>query len=953
MNFISNGDYNFPFDVHYYWLKLVYMWSYQTGAPNPDGVIRMPGRLIDLAVFALTNNIFISAFYLLTCFAIVFVAFYYFSKLFLNHKSKLLSAVAALFFTINPIFLGNASKIGLVLAAAMLPLCFVAIKKAFEKQQFRYFLLWIACLNISLIHPFTFTVNLIVSGGYLLYMAHKNRPFITGNIPKVIIVGLMAVLLNAYFLMPLASIGTVNKDVLSASVDATPTDYTSLIEVANTGDIFTGLSLAKGVLKDYEFFNDGYQLLYFLGIFSFYILLFAVYVRIEKRLSIADRKYFAWALAAFLLLVLLAAVNYLYVKDIIKLVVNLPGGWIFRSPLKWQLYIPFAIATMLAIVLAYVPNKRNQIKLYAGLGASFILMNAFIGMDVYNKLLMPRSMTTFSALQETDLNQKSLLLINDPSCFSFAAENPRIMTELNQILVSKNVQVKQMGLTVADTVNLSSYDYILGCQNIIDETLQQYDFTQEHSFADNAFQLYKNEAAKPYIYANQNMFSFEKPQQIGNKYDFVTRTLGKDFDFINTPNSSTATTYSLQDTYENVGFHNMSGGSINVTAPEPKDSGKQSLYFKSGSNNLYFSLSGNQLSLSPEEVDGYQPLGESGEDGVIDVEHNDALNVSYTDPRYDYQNILPNPSLEQGLWQETVGDCYAYGDDAKINMHANKADKTDGSQSLQLEAQNHVACTGPANIPVEAEQNYLLSFDYKSVNGRFAAYHVSFDDEAETSYLRRLNDTKGEWSTITKSIAVPAGAKTMKLLFYAYPDTSGLEAGIARYDNFKLTAIPDVQNHFYLLSEPSQTLQQPQKVSYNVINPTKTTIQVEGVRSPFYLETKESYSPRWKLSMQNTGAKSWWPFGQAASVPESDHLKINNFMNGWLVDPNKFCESSCKQNSDGSYTIKLVMEFVPQQWFYVGGAISGATFLAAIGYLVYDEIRRRSHSGSAYTRRRR
>lgn len=953
MNFLSNGDYNFPFDVHFYWLKLIYMWSYQTGSPNPDGVIRMPGRLIDLAVFAATNNIVISVFYLLTCFMVIFLAFFYFSTLFLNNKNILLSSVAALFFTINPIFLGNASKIGLVLAAGMLPLCFVAIKKAFEKQQFRYFLLWIACLNISLIHPFTFTVNLLVSGGYLLYMVLKNKPFIMRNIPKVLTLGLMAVLLNAYFLLPLASIGTVNKDVLSASVDATPTDYTSLIEVANTGDIFTGLSLAKGVLKDYEFFNNSYQVFYFLGILAFYIILFGIYVKIEKRLSISDRKYFAWSLAAFLLLILLAAVNYLYVKDIIKLVVNLPGGWIFRSPLKWQLYIPFAIATMLAIVLAYMPNKRHRIKLYAGLGASFVLMNGFIGMDVYNKLLTPRAITTFGALQQTDLNQKSLLIVNDSRCFSFAAEHPRIMTELNQILVSKNVQVKQMSLANADTVNLSSYDYILGCQNIIADTLQSYSFNQQHSFADDAFQLYANEKPKPYVYANQTVFSFEKAQQIGNKYGLVTGTLGKEFDFINTPSKPTTTTYGLQDAYENLGFDSMREGAVHTALPESKDSSKQTLHFRTGSDNLYFNLSGNQLSITPEESDNHQLLNSDGEGAAIDAEHSGDLEVTYRDSRYDYQNIFPNPSLEQGPWQKEVGDCYAYGSGAKINMQATKTDKTDGSQSLQLEAQNHLACTGPGDIPVQEGQTYLLSFDYKSVNGRFAGYYYSFDNEDETSYLKRLDDTKGEWRTNTKTISVPAGAKNMKLYLYAYPDSSGLEPGTARYDNFKLTPIPEIQDRFYLLSEPSEQLQQPQKVSYEVKNPTKTIVHIEGVRSPFYLETKESYSPRWSLSMQNTGGKSWLPFSRSASIPEQDHLKINNFMNGWLVDPNKFCESSCKQNSDGSYDITLVMEFAPQRWFYIGGAISAVTFLAAVGYLIYDEIRARSVTHFAHRRSRR
>lgn len=906
----------------------MYIWSYQTGSANPDGIIRMPGRLIDLAVFALMGNVPISLFYLFSSLAIVFVAFYCFTRYFLKIANVWLSVVASLFFTINPIFLGNVSKIGLVLAAAMLPLCLVAIQKVFEKQQLRYLLLWVACLNISLIHPFTLTVNLMVSGGYLLYMAYYNKAFIVKNIPKLLLVGLVGLLLNAYFLLPLASIGSINKDVLSSSIASAPTDYTALIDVANTGDIFTGLSLAKGVLKDYEFYNDNTQVLYFLGIFTFYIILFGVYVRVEKRLSISDRKYFAWTLAAFLILLLLAAVNYLFVKDLIKLIVGLPGGWIFRSPLKWQLYIPFTMATMLAIALIYVPKKSHKIALYSALAVSFLCMNTFIGTDIYGKLLTPREISYFGALQQTNLDQKNLLIINDESCFSFASDHSGVMTELNQILTSKNIQVKQMSLDVTDTANLSSYDYVLGCQNTAVTALQGYDFKPQTTFADDAFQLYANTKPKAYVYSNQKVFAFEKPQQIGSKYQLATKTLNSEFDFIDTPDRSSATTFGLQDAYDAITFGSMNGSSINASLLPPRNSGTQSLYFNN-TDNLNYRLTDGQLSLTPEAQPDYQTLGQGDENKVIEIPHTDKLNITYRDSRYDSVNIFPNPSLEQGPWQQQVGDCYAYGGNGTISMRTTKDDKSNGTQALQLEAQDHLACTGPNDIPVHADQNYLLGFDYKTLHGRFAAYYVSFDDEANTSFFKRLDETQGDWATVTKNIKVPAGAHNLNLLLYAYPDASGINTGLARYDNFQLTAMPDIQNRFYLLSAPKQVLQQPKKVSFTVTDPTKTTVRIEGARSPFYIETKESYNPRWHLGLDG-----------GESVADQDHVKINNYMNGWLVDPAKLCQSSCTRNSDGSYDLTLVMEFAPQRWFYVGTAMSTVTLVAIIGYLLYEKRQR-------------
>jgi hypothetical protein len=269
-------------------------------------------------------------------------------------------------------------------------------------------------------------------------------------------------------------------------------------------------------------------------------------------------------------------------------------------------------------------------------------------------------------------------------------------------------------------------------------------------------------------------------------------------------------------------------------------------------------------------------------------------------------------------------------------MNTTRDDKTEGAQSLQLETKNHVACTGPNTIPVRAGQNYLLSFDYKSLYGRYAGYYLGFDDLAGTSFFKRLDDTGGNWNTVTKAITVPPGAENLKLWVYAYPDSSGIGTGVARYDNFHMAAIPDIQDHFYLVSKPKQTLQPPKKVSVHAINPTRNVIHIEGIRTAFYLETKESYSPHWSLALDNKGALGWWPFSHETAVSSQNHFKVNNFMNGWFVDPGEFCQSGCTRNSDGSYDMTLVMEFTPQRWFYVGAVLSAITLAATIGYFVYD-----------------
>ena len=82
---------------------------------------------------------------------------------------------------------------------------------------------------------------------------------------------------------------------------------------------------------------------------------------------------------------------------------------------------------------------------------------------------------------------------------------------------------------------------------------------------------------------------------------------------------------------------------------------------------------------------------------------------------------------------------------------------------------------------------------------------------------------------------------------------------------------------------------------------------------------------------------SWSPAAMPNAVPASDHIKWDEFMNGWYVDPAAMCRhtSGCTHNADGSYDMSMIIEFSSQRWFYLGEIISGATLLGVIGYFVY------------------
>jgi hypothetical protein len=104
----------------------------------------------------------------------------------------------------------------------------------------------------------------------------------------------------------------------------------------------------------------------------------------------------------------------------------------------------------------------------------------------------------------------------------------------------------------------------------------------------------------------------------------------------------------------------------------------------------------------------------------------------------------------------------------------------------------------------------------------------------------------------------------------------------------------------------------------------------------------ESYNVSWRLELENGSvggvAGTLSPFAHTDAVPSSDHIDLNDFENGWYVDTAQLCKkgaAGCTKNPDGSYNLKLVAEFTPQRWFYVGSIISGVTLVGCVGYLLY------------------
>ena len=66
-----------------------------------------------------------------------------------------------------------------------------------------------------------------------------------------------------------------------------------------------------------------------------------------------------------------------------------------------------------------------------------------------------------------------------------------------------------------------------------------------------------------------------------------------------------------------------------------------------------------------------------------------------------------------------------------------------------------------------------------------------------------------------------------------------------------------------------------------------------------------------------------------------NHQMVNGYANSWFIEPKKLCKTGeCEQNTDGSYDMELIVEFWPQQLFYIGCIISVSTLIISLYYVV-------------------
>ncbi len=134
-------------------------------------------------------------------------------------------------------------------------------------------------------------------------------------------------------------------------------------------------------------------------------------------------------------------------------------------------------------------------------------------------------------------------------------------------------------------------------------------------------------------------------------------------------------------------------------------------------------------------------------------------------------------------------------------------------------------------------------------------------------------------------------------------------------------------------------------ITYNPKGSAEYEINIENLSHPVYLNFAQTYHPGWKLKVADFSwfSSLWEDWTGKYFLSDDNHFKNTANLNSFLIDARELCEdnTSCYQNPNGSYNIKMSLYFKPQSFFYLGLIISGLTLTGLLSYLGYNSISKR------------
>ncbi len=402
---------------------------------------------------------------------------------------KSISLIGAYIFAYSPASMQFSWEISFIASMAILPLMLYLI---ISKPTSRYLPFFLAsCLLFSLAHPFFFIMNILIS---IIFMFVVNYRTITLHytLSRILLTTLLAIPLLAWLWMPyLAS------PISSIELGRDEHLERNIFDTVSDNDLYRILFLERDKFAYVHTSPDEpfARIFHYASIALLIAGSFACFLLTRRWIPKTMVLFFA---GGFLTLSMLSLGGSGPLGELYWLFLSESGiGWIFRSPLKFQLYQAFFLSILFIISIAMIRQK-----IYPKILVGIFMMLVLVGSSYYgiyhavtasiNPIAIPREYYLINSYLERNAAESKVLYL------------PRY-NELSTVW-SQGHMIAPFDMKSSQ---MSTYDTYLG-YNFVKETLYDYPFTKGLLKSMNFYELLSSVGIRYIVFHNDRGYSIDQ-----------------------------------------------------------------------------------------------------------------------------------------------------------------------------------------------------------------------------------------------------------------------------------------------------------------------------------------------------------------------------------------------------------------------------------------------------------
>jgi hypothetical protein len=307
---------------------------------------------------------------------------------------------------------------------------------------------------------------------------------------------------------------------------------------------------------------------------------------------------------------------------------------------------------------------------------------------------------------------------------------------------------------------------------------------------------------------------------------------------------------------------------------------------------------------------------------------------------HEKSNLLINHDFEEGLWHEDLRHCQEPKDKSAVAEQSIVNTGDNRNSILELSTTQHNVCTSTPLKEYSANENYTIEIDYRNIEGESPAVCL-WENEIEKCKFNEVLSTKSSseldsgWYRWRKTFTSSKNIDSARIYLYS---SRGIHTTKNQFDNIVIK-VADVGIGGAVLARSTNypLLPATGNINFEKINPTLYNVTINDNDSP-YIVFSESYDSRWKAFVMKSDAPitfidkmlRFFGFWDEYQLPEKYHSEVNSFANGWYISSQALPPEYQSNTGD----TKIVLEYMPQRYFYAGSVISVIAIASCLYYII-------------------